>query len=365
VDGPVIPATMIALQLTAWQSAPELVEVPVPRPRPGEILIAVEAAGLCHSDLHIMDAPPGAMPFTPPFTLGHEVVGRVVLTGAGVAPEWAGRTVAVHGVWSCGACRNCLLGRDNYCLRLTGPVGCGLGRDGGLAGYMIVDDVRRLVPTDGLDPVLAAPLTDAGLTVFHALSGHRDRLADGGVSVVIGIGGLGHLAVQMLRTGTKSAVVAVDVRAPARRLATRLGADAVAGTPGEAAAAVADLSAGGGADLVLDLVGAAETLRAGAELLAGGGALVVVGSAGGVLPIGKGAGMPRGWTISAPFWGPKNDLGAVLGLARAGTLTATADVVGLAGAAEAYERLRQGRVDGRIVVVPTDVDQNEQERVRR
>jgi propanol-preferring alcohol dehydrogenase len=349
---PELPVTMRAVRLLARQSAPELVEVPVPQPGPGEVLLAVEAAGLCHSDLHVIDAPAGALPFGPPFTLGHEVVGRVVLAGAGVAPGWTGRRVVVHGVWSCGTCRNCLLRRENYCLRLTGPVGCGLGRDGGLAEYMLVDDVRRLVPAEDLDPVTTAPLTDAGLTVYHALSG-PPRVPDDGVAVVIGIGGLGHLAVQMLRATTGLRVVAVDVREPARRLATRLGADAVAPTPGEAAAAVATFSDGCGADLVLDLVGSSETLRAGGELLAGGAVMTIVGSAGGVLPIGKSTGLARGWTVRAPFWGPRDDLPAVLDLARAGSIAVSAEVVGLDDAVAAYELLRHGGVEGRVVVVPS------------
>lgn len=351
-----VPTTMRAVRLMAWQSPPELVEVPVLRPRPGEVLLAVEAAGLCHSDLHVMNAAPETLPYRPPFTLGHEVAGRVALIGDGVDPGWVDRLVAVHGVWSCGICRNCARGRENYCLRLTGPVGCGLGRDGGLAEFMIVDDVRRLVPLDGLDPVLAAPLTDAGLTVYHALSGHHDVLGDGAVVVVIGIGGLGHIAVQILGATTGVAIVGVDVREPARRLATRLGASAVAQTPREAAAVVARLSGGDGADLVLDLVGSTETLRAGADLLALGGAITLVGSAGGVLPLGKNAGLPRGWAVRAPFWGPKDDLGAVLDLARTGAISATAEVVGLEGAIEAYERLHRGEVDGRVVVVPSEAE---------
>jgi propanol-preferring alcohol dehydrogenase len=351
-----LPATMPALRLPAWQAPPELVEVPVPRPGPGAVLLAVDAAGLCHSDLQVIGAAPGTLPYRPPFTLGHEVAGRVVRAGAGVGSGWVGRAVAVHGVWSCGTCRNCSRGRENYCQRLTGPIGCGLGRDGGLAEFMIVDDVRRLIPLDGLDPVLAAPLTDAGLTVYHALAGHREVLAGGGLAVVVGIGGLGHLAVQILRATTNCAVVAVDVREPARLLAARLGASAVAPTVGEAAAEIAQLSGGAGADLVLDLVGSTETLRAGAEVLAGGGALTVVGSAGGQLLTGKNVGMPRGWAVRAPFWGPSDELRAVLDLARTGVITATAEVVRLEGVVEAYQRLEQGDVEGRLVVVPDRIE---------
>ncbi|HSV38022.1 MAG TPA: alcohol dehydrogenase catalytic domain-containing protein, partial [Nocardioidaceae bacterium] len=112
---------MQALRLTAWGQDPELVRVPVPQPGPGELLLLVEAAGLCHSDLHVMDS--ASLPYDLPFTLGHEVAGTVVAVGSGVSHDWLDEAVAVHGVWSCGECRRCRAGRENYCFELTGPIG--------------------------------------------------------------------------------------------------------------------------------------------------------------------------------------------------------------------------------------------------
>lgn len=347
------PATMQALRLVAWGREPELVEVPVPAPGPGELLLRVDAVGLCHSDLHVVDSA-GRLPFTLPFTLGHEVAGTVAEVGAGVSPGWLDEPVAVHGVWSCGQCRRCAVGRESSCLRLTGPVGGGLGRDGGLAEFMLVPSARFLVKAQGLPAEELAPLTDSGLTAYHAVAANLDAVAGEGTALVVGVGGLGQYAIQVLRSLTPATVVAVDPRRSARELATRQGADRVV----EDLALVADaLEAGsprteGGVDLVLDFVGSDATLAGSARLLAPGGRLVVVGSAGGELTASKGPGLPRGWQLSAPFWGSRADLEAVVAMAARGALSGESQTGSLAEAPELYRRLRRGQIHGRAVVVP-------------
>jgi alcohol dehydrogenase, propanol-preferring len=347
----VTPVTMRAWRLLAWGAPPELVEVPVPVPRGTELLIRVDAAGLCHSDLHIMDAVLGVLPYELPFTLGHEVAGTVVATGDDAEAGWLGRRVAVHGVWSCGRCRQCHRGRENYCSALTGPVGGGIGRDGGLADYMLVPAARHLVPVDGIDPLTVAPLTDAGLTAQHALDTHRELLP-GATVVVIGVGGLGHLALQLLAGHDPACVVAVEPRFVGRELAMKLGADAVVPAAADAAAWLDGCDGGNGADLVFDFVGTEETLASGSTLLAPGGRLVVVGSAGGRLEVGKSEGLERGWGVSAPFWGTRRDLAAVVRFAEAGRIRAEVETYRLGEVLTAYECLRAGRVQGRAVVVP-------------
>jgi len=346
-----LPSTMPAIRLLAWGRAPELVEVPVPEPVAGQLLLRVEAAGLCHSDLHIMDSPAGRMPYPLPFTLGHEVVGTVVAAGPDADASWLGRLAAVHGVWSCGRCRACRRGRENYCFALTGPVGCGIGYDGGLAEYVLVPAARHLVGADGADPVGLAPLTDAGLTAHHVLRSLDGQL-DGATVVVIGVGGLGHLAVQLLGPAELACLVAVDPRSEARTLAMRLGADAVVASARDAAEWLDESEDGHGADVVIDFVGSPETMSAAAGLLAPGGRIVVVGSAGGSLEVAKGADLPRGFGVTAPFWGTRRDLEEVVDLAAAGRVHAETEVFALGDALGAYERLRAGRVQGRAVVVP-------------
>lgn len=347
-----LPATMRAVRLLKWGAAPELVKIPVPRPTGAEVLLRVTATGLCQSDLHVMDAAPGDLPYELPFTLGHEIAGVVVATGDDVDPSWLDADVAVHGVWSCGRCRSCVRGRENYCLTLAGgPVGGGLGRDGGLADYVLVPGVHHLVRHGGIPPTSAAPLTDAGLTAQHAVSLHA-AVAEGGTALLVGVGGLGHLALQLLRAAIDVRVVAVDSRAEARALALRLGADLVTADTAGLGELLEQLGRGPGADLVLDFVGSPETMAAAGAVLAPGGRLVVVGSAGGSLDASKGPGLPAGWTLTAPFWGSAADLGDVVVSARAGSIAPTVEVRDLDDVLAAYDDLRAGRVDGRLVVVP-------------
>jgi propanol-preferring alcohol dehydrogenase len=343
--------TMTALRLEQWGHPPVLREVPVPVPGPEGLLLRVTAAGMCHSDLHVMDASAGQLPMEPPFTLGHEVAGTVESVGELVDAAWVGRPVVVHGVWGCGRCRRCQNGRGNYCLDRGAAIGNGLGHDGGLADFMVVPSTRFVVPADGIDPVQAAPLTDAALTAFHAVRPHLDDLVDEAPVLVVGAGGLGHFAVQLLAAhGVAPAVV--DPKPEARALATELGASS---TVADLAALAALADGGAGAarfDLVLDFVGAQSTMDAAARLLAPGGDLVVVGGAGGVLSVGKTLGLPQGWSVSAPFWGPREDLVTVVDLARAGRLTAHTETFALTDVVAAYDQLRAGRIGGRAVVVP-------------
>lgn len=344
--------TMRAVRLTHWGEVPVVVDVPVPVPGPGEVLVAVEAAGLCQSDLHLMDGRPGDFPFEPPFTLGHEIAGRVYDVGAGIDGSWLGRSVAVHAIHSCGTCRSCLAGRENYCHTLTGAIGPGIGEDGGLAEFVLIRDPRQLVPAPGLDPGCLAPLTDAGLTAFHAVRGARDLLGEGSRVLVIGIGGLGHLAVQILRSTTPAGIVAADPRPEARASALEHGAHRVHETAEEAAVERDGDGSDVGFDVVVDFVGSPDTTEAALTCLAPGGRLVLVGSGGARAAVGKHRGLSRGWSVSAPFWGPRADLERVIALAAEGRLRADTEPWTLEQVPDAYDRLRRGLVQGRAVVHP-------------
>src|SRR5207249_8486937 len=119
-------AAMQAYQLVEWQQEPELREVEVPEPGPGEVLIKVGGAGACHSDLHVMEWPAGTLPYELPFTLGHENTGWVEALGAGVDGFEVGEPVAVYGPWGCGRCRACRQSKENLCER-AGEIGAAGG----------------------------------------------------------------------------------------------------------------------------------------------------------------------------------------------------------------------------------------------
>lgn len=211
---------MHAFRLIAPHTA-ELRSVPQPEPGPGEVLVRVGAAGVCHSDLHIIDAS-DALGMAVPLTLGHENAGWIEALGAGVAGVAHGEAVAIDGIVGCGVCVACLAGRYNACRRIP-PGGIGLSRDGGMAEYVVVP-ARQLIPIGDLDVAQAAPLTDAGLTPYHAVVVTRRGLRPSATCVVFGVGGLGHMAVQILAATTASRIVAVDVREEALQLAREIGA---------------------------------------------------------------------------------------------------------------------------------------------
>jgi len=338
-----------ALRLTAWRSSPSLVDVEVPDPVGTEVLVRVEAAGICHSDLHVLDAAPGTLPYQPPFTLGHEIAGHVVAVGP-AAGEVFGERVAVHGPWGCGGCRRCAAGEDNYCDRRAelSWSGAGLGRDGGMAGHVLVPHARHLVPIGDLDATQAAPLTDAGLTPYHAIAGLT--LGDDSTAAVIGVGGLGHVAIQILRAVTPAQVFAVDVREDALALAHRSGAHHTLLARTDTTAVLR--RATGGIDAVLDFVGSDTSLSLGAGVLRSGGDLVIVGSGGGKLTVTKPGPLPQGASVSLPFWGSSQELREVITLAQAGHIRVETEQFPLSSAHEAFGRLRDGRVQGRAVLLP-------------
>ena len=236
--------------------------------------------------------PAGHVPWTPPFTLGHENAGWVQELGEGVDELEVSQPVAVVGAWGCGRCSRCRAGLETYCDRPDlAPVpggGGGLGLDGGMAEFLLVPAARPLVPLpDGLDPVRAAPLTDAGLTPYHAVRRSREKLTPGAVALGIDVGGLGHLGIQVLRATTGGML----------------------------------------------------------------GDLTIVGLGGGTLPVSF-FGIPYEVSAQTTYWGNRAELVEVLDLAARGLLHAEITRFELDQAERAYGLLRSGAVDGRVVVVP-------------
>lgn len=348
---------MRALRLMKWKSDPVLVEVPDPHPGPGEVVVGIGGAGACHSDLHLMrEFGDGQLPWGPPFTLGHENAGWVHALGAGVTGLEIGQPVAVYGPWGCGTCPHCLLGVETYCENPAGaPVpggGGGLGLDGGMADLMLVPSARNVVALpDGLDPVTAAPLTDAGLTPYHAIRRSWAKLMPGSTAVVIGCGGLGHLAVQILKATTAARVIAVDQRTEALDLAREVGADTTLLAGEDAATTIRDLTGGRGADVVLDFVGSDGTLALGAAAARVMGDLTIVGIAGGTLPVSFFS-LPYEVSVQTTYWGSRPELLEVLDLAARGLIRPHVTSYPLESAVDVYRMLEEGKVAGRAVVVP-------------
>jgi propanol-preferring alcohol dehydrogenase len=345
---------MQAFQLIQLQQAPELREVAEPEPGPGQVVIRIGGAGVCHSDLHLIhDFAPGLLPFDLPFTLGHENAGWVHALGAGVTGLEVGEAVAVYGPWGCGRCIQCRAGTENYCERQAEirGAGGGLGFDGGMAPLMLIPDARLLVPIGELDPIEAAPLTDAGLTPYHAIRRSLPKLVPGSSAVVIGAGGLGHVGVQLLETMTATNVIAVDRSADALAIAAESGAHHTVTAGADAAAAVREATRGKGADVILDFVGSDDTLALAVASSRPQADVTLVGIAGGSHTFSFFT-SPYEVSFATTYWGTAPELMELVALAQDGRVKAHIERFAFDDVAEAYAALHEGRVRGRAVVVP-------------
>ena len=326
----------------------EIEEIPKPEPGPGQVLVRIAGAGVCHSDLHGR----AGGPFAPPLRMGHENGGYVEEFGPGVDSIDGiaiGDPVVVFGGWGCGRCRFCMGGQEQLCdPRRWG----GMGAPGGYAEYLLVPALRHLLPARGLDPVVAAPLTDAALTPYSAVKKVLTKLTPGTTTLVIGAGGLGQYAIQFLKLLTQSTVIVADTAADKRAIAMGLGAD-LAVDPREDAAAehVREVAGGEGVAAGIDFVGVDATLRFGAAVLARQGTLVLLGLAGGSVPFSYlGTAMEARMTTSNR--GSRNDLDDVLALAPAGKLVHRVERHPLEDINDVFERLASGKVGGRAVLTP-------------
>jgi alcohol dehydrogenase, propanol-preferring len=344
---------MQAVRFVGVGRAPQIEDVPKPAAGPGQVLVKIGGAGVCHSDLHVMEEDLG---FTPPFTLGHENAGWIAALGEGVRGFKEGDAVAVYGPWGCGRCHACQLSMENYCenwAQMNG-FGGGIGLDGGMADYMLVPSPRLLVPLGDMSPATAAPLSDAALTPYHAIKRALPHLNADSVVVVIGVGGLGHMAVQLLRVLAPVRIVAADVDDTKLAQAKALGADEVVNNrnAGEAAERIQTITGPRGARLVLDCIGVQPTVDLGAKLLGRNSVWTIVGLGGGHHDFHHGS-TPYGTSMSIPYWGSRVELMEVIAMAREGRIHAETTEFPLEQAVDVYRKLKTGQISGRAVLIPT------------
>ena len=314
------------------------VDLPMPACGEEDILVQVLAAGVCHTDLHILeDVKAGERP---PMVPGHEIAGRVAKVGTDVYMINPGDFVAVHYEQPCGVCRHCRKKRTNLC-----EEGHSLGFDvqGGYAEYVAVRQTTVLPLPPDYDPALAAPLGCSGTTAYHAVVTRGDA-GEEDLVVVIGAGGVGLSAIQVAKA-QGARVIAVDVKPEAQKAALEAGADSVA-TP-EEAKAVRD------ADVVVDFVSTAATLDLGRHSLGVGGRLVVVASGDQGISLTAADIMEGGRALLGSYSSTMADLARAIALAENGKLRPV--VTRRAALEEAPEVLRdldEGRILGRAVLLP-------------
>lgn len=330
-----------------------IVEIDKPEPRDGEILIKIAAAGVCHSDLHLIDH--DTLGKVEPFTLGHENAGWIEELGSGATGFKKGDPVAVYGPWGCGHCIPCQKSMENYCDHTYEHkfLGGGLGFNGGMADYMIVPSSRLLVPLGNLDPKKVAPLTDAGLTPYHAIKRSASKITPSSIVLVQGIGGLGHMALQILKKAYAATVIACDISDDKLETAKKFGADHMINSSSvkDAVPEILKITGSKKCAVVLDFVGTDETFELGSKVIGLNGDWTVVGLAGGKYEFQSGK-IPYGASLCTPYWGSRVELMEVLDLARNGIITLETEEYPLEQILEVYDRLRARKIKGRAVLLP-------------
>ncbi len=319
----------------------EIREVPVPEPGTGQVLVKIEASGLCHTDIH---AARGDWPVKPkiPLIPGHEGVGTVEAVGDDVDPALIGSRVALPWLGhACGTCRYCVGGWETYC---TAPEFTGYTIDGSYAEYAIGYASHAVAVPDGVSSLDAAPLSCAGVTTYKALKVAKPQPNE--TVMIVGIGGLGHLALQYARIfGTTT--VAVDVEDTKLDLAKELGADHVVDARGDQAAALAAI---GGVDIAVVTVPSTAAMRAAHAALNPNGRLVLVG-----LPADNRLELPvfetvlKGISVIGSLVGTRNDLADCFALHAQGHTRVITEARRLEDVNECFEEVLAGQVPARLV----------------
>lgn len=333
---------MKAAVVTSFTAPFEIQERDIPEPGPGEILVHIEACGLCHTDIH---AAHGDWPVKPalPIVPGHEGVGVIEKLGDGVTTRSVGERVALPWLgYACGECRYCVDGRETLC---ESQHNTGYSVDGGFAEYAVANARFAVLVPDGVSSLDAAPLTCAGVTTYKALKVANivptERVA------VFGIGGLGHLAVQYARI-LGGSVIAVDVEQPKLELARELGAEHLVNAA--EVDPIAAIQALGGADVALVLAASPKVFEQAFSSLSRGGRLICVAlPAEQEMKISIFETVLKGLSIIGSIVGTRQDLAEVFALHAAGRTRIIAEGRRLDQVNEAVEEVLSGKVLARLV----------------
>lgn len=338
---------MKAARLYEYRQPLRIEDVPVPEPQADEVLVRVAGAGVCRSDLYVIDGELADY-VTLPVTMGHEIAGWVERPGPRARGVEPGDAVAVMVGWGCGYCEWCIGGHEQIC-----PNGheAGSTQDGGFAEYVLVPHPRHLVSLGDLDPVRAAPLGDAGISSYAAVMRVRPYLPGGAAVVIIGVGGLGQMAVQIARELTGARIIAVDRRQEQLDRAAHLGAATALLATDQTSEQVRAATGGEGAHAVLDFVGTDESLALATQVVRQRGIVAMLGLAGGRVPFGFYTQAPEA-VLTTIYAGTRFDLDGVVALAREKRISTIVSTYPLDEVNRAFDDLRGGRVEGRAVLTP-------------
>jgi len=350
---------MRGMKIIEWGKPLEAREYPDPEPKGEEVLLRVEAAGVCHSDVHIWDGyfdlggerriSLESRGVHLPFTMGHEIAGEVAALGPQASNVKVGDKVVAYPWIGCGECAVCRKGEELLCLK---PRTLGTRRSGGYGTHVIVPHGGYLLPHDGVPQSLAATYTCSGITAFSALKKTREHLGADDHLVIIGAGGVGGSAVHIAPAAVAGRVIVADIDAQKRAQARQMGAlETIDNSTHDAVKQVMEATDGGAA-AAIDFVGSPKTMEFGVNVLRKGGKLVMVGLYGGACPISTVMFPFKMMTIEGSYVGTLEDLKELLALGKTGKIppipieTRPADQV----SAALSELKSGGKVRGRVVL---------------
>lgn len=327
-------------------------------PQGTQVVVEVTRCGVCHSDLHLQDGyydlgggrrlTLSDRGITPPFVMGHEVLGRLVAKGpdAPLGDEALGKTFLVYPWLGCGSCETCRRGDENFC---PAPSYVGVHRPGGYAEQCLVPHPRYLVDIEGIDPALAATYACSGVTAFSALKkAEIDKERD--LLLLIGLGGVGLNGLVIARGLGFRRIAVADIDPDKRALAVQFGADLVV-DPGDEAEISALASQPGGVAAAVDFVAGTMTARLGSDILRKGGIYVAVGLYGGDITIPLPSLVLRALTLRGSHLGSLGELKELISLVRSGAVAPIpVETIPFDAVNDALSRLRAGKVRGRLVL---------------
>ena len=344
-------------QIAQWGAPLVANDHDTPVPTGTEVLLAVDACGVCHTDLHIWDgyfdlgngqkATIEERGVNLPFTMGHEIIGRVAALG----PDATGVTVDAPYVaypWiGCGQCDACAAEQDLMCLA---PQYLGTRVDGGYSDHVLVPHPKFLFSYDGIDPHLAATYACSGLTAYSAVK-KALPLGPSDTVLIIGAGGVGLNAIQIAPALTQAKVLVADIDPAKRTAAEQAGVwQTIDNTPDDAARQIVAMT-DGGVTAAIDFVGAPATTQLGLDSLRRGGHHIIVGLYGSALSLSLPLFPFKQISLHGSFTGSRQELGELLDLARAGKVPPLpVEARPMADVNQTLDDLKNGNIVGRVVL---------------
>jgi NAD+-dependent secondary alcohol dehydrogenase Adh1 len=325
-------------------------DVPDPEIKsPNDVVVRIGGAGVCRTDLHIVEGIwRDKSNVKLPYIMGHENAGWVEAVGKAVTGVKVGDSVICHPLVTSGHCLACRRGNDMHAAESSFP---GINANGGYAEYLLTGERSLIKLPKTLSPKDVAPYTDAGLTAYRAAKKASRHLLPGQYAVVLGVGGLGHIGVQVLKALCAAEIIAVDRADGSLALAKECGADHLVKANGTEVETIQQLTKGHGAEAVLDFVGEGDAIAKGLAMTCNDGYYYVIGY-GGRIDLPTIDMITSEKTIVGNLVGTYAELNELMSLADRGLVQLKTKEYKLSAANDALHDLHNGKIHGRAVLIP-------------